>query len=113
MYSGKWLFMVIEWLKFRVTSEQRERFVQQDAEIWTTALAQYPGFLSKEVWISPDNLEEVIIVTHWQTYEQWQAIPPEDLESIEARFAEAMGSADYAIVESARYQVRKFYSQDS
>lgn len=101
--------MVIEWLKFRVSPEHRERFVQQDAEIWTIALSQYPGFLSKEVWISPDNLAEVVAVTHWQTYEQWKAIPEADLESIEARFAEAMGDAEYAIVESARYQVRKFY----
>lgn len=104
--------MVIEWLKFRVTPEQRERFVQQDAEIWTTALSQYPGFLSKEVWISPDNLSEVIAVIHWQTLEQWQTIPSEDLERIEARFAEAMGNTEYAIVESAQYQVRKFYEPE-
>lgn len=104
--------MVIEWLKFRVSPEQRERFVQQDAAIWTTALAQYPGFLSKEVWISPDNLDEVIAVTHWETYEQWKAIPPEDLERIEARFSEAMGDVEHPIVESARYQVRKFYDPE-
>jgi uncharacterized protein (TIGR03792 family) len=103
--------MVIEWLKFRVAPDQRERFVQQDAEIWTPALAQYPGFLRKEVWISPDRLSEVIAVIHWETFEQWQAIPPDVLEKVEAQFAEAMGDVDYAIVESAQYQVRKFYSQ--
>lgn len=100
--------MVIEWLKFQVTPEQRERFVQQDAEIWTRALSQYPGFISKETWISPDNLAEVVAVIRWETFEQWQSIPPEDLERIEARFAEAMGDT-YEIVESASYQVRKFY----
>lgn len=104
--------MVIEWLKFQVSPEQREWFIQQDAEIWTTALAQYPGFLSKEVWISPDNLEEVIVVAHWQTYEQWQAIPPQDLERIEAQFTEALGDVERALVESKRYQVRKFYGSD-
>lgn len=100
--------MVIEWLKFRVAPEQRERFVQQDAEIWTVALSRYPGFLNKETWISPDNLEEVVHVIRWETFEQWQAIPPDDLERIEAQFTEAMGNT-YEIVESAYYQVRKFY----
>lgn len=105
--------MVIEWLKFRVAPEQREQFIKQDAEIWTTTLSQYPGFLSKEVWISPDNLAEVIAVIHWQTYEQWQAIPPDVLERTEARFAESLGDTEYAIVESAQYQVRKFYEPDA
>lgn len=102
--------MVIEWLKFRVFPELREQFVQTDAEIWTTALSQYPGFISKEVWISPDELSEVVQVIHWETFEQWQAIPSEDLDRIEARFAEAMGHNTYELVESARYQVRKFYN---
>jgi uncharacterized protein (TIGR03792 family) len=99
--------MEIEWLKFRVAPDRREEFVQKDAEIWTAALSQYPGFISKEVWISPDNLAEVIQVIRWETFEQWQAIPPEDLEQIEARFAEAMGNS-YELLESSRYQVRKF-----
>lgn len=100
--------MVIESLKFRVTPEQRERFVQQDAAIWTRALSQYPGFLSKETWISPDNLAEVVTVIRWETFEQWQSIPSEELEHIEARFSEVMGNT-YEIVESASYQVRKVY----
>jgi uncharacterized protein (TIGR03792 family) len=98
--------MEIEWLKFRVSPEQRERFVQVDAEIWTTALSQYPGFLNKEVWISPDNLTEVVQIIRWETFEQWQAIPPDDLEQIEARFAAVMGNS-YELLESVRYQVRK------
>lgn len=100
--------MEIEWLKVRVSPELREQFVQKDAEIWTSALAKYPGFLDKEVWISPDNLAEVILVIHWQSFEQWQAIPAEELERIEAEFREAMGNT-YTLVEGSRYQVRKRY----
>lgn len=98
--------MEIEWLKFRVSPELREQFVQKDTEIWTSALSQYPGFLNKEVWISPENLAEVILVVHWASYEQWQAIPAEALQQIEAQFKQAMG-ATYTLVEGARYQVRK------
>ncbi len=99
--------MVIEWLKFTVSPELREQFVQKDAEIWTPFLAAYPGFLKKELWISPDHLEEVIIVTHWQSLEQWQAIPANALDENEARFSEAMGNT-YKLVEASKYQVRKF-----
>lgn len=99
--------MVVEWLKFRVSPDLREQFVQKDAEIWTVALSQYPGFINKEVWISPDDLSEVVTVIYWETFEQWQAIPASELEQVEARFAEVMGDT-YEMVESSRYQVRKF-----
>ncbi|MBD2000577.1 TIGR03792 family protein [Oculatella sp. FACHB-28] len=100
--------MVIEWLKFNVTPELREQFVQKDEEIWTAALSTYPGFLGKEVWISPDNLAEVIIIVRWSSFEEWQSISPEELEQIEARFNAAIGEDTHEIVESAGYQVRKF-----
>lgn len=99
--------MVIEWLKVSVAPELREQYIQKDEEIWTAALAQYPGFLSKEVWISPDRPEEVILVIRWESFEQWNAIPTDVLERVEAEFNEALGDV-YEIVESSRYQVRKF-----
>jgi uncharacterized protein (TIGR03792 family) len=98
--------MVIEWLKVRVDPDRREEYVQKDAEIWTKVLSKYPGFLSKEVWISPENLSEVILVIHWESFDKWQAIPAQELERTEAEFAQAMGRS-YALVESASYQVRK------
>ncbi|WP_414545590.1 TIGR03792 family protein [Nostoc sp. CCY0012] len=99
--------MVIELLKFKVAPEQREHYIQQDAEIWTTALAKYPGFLGKEVWINPNDPTELILIVRWATREQWKAIPVEDLQAIEAQFTQAMGES-YPIVELAEYQVRKF-----
>ncbi|MFM7424597.1 MAG: TIGR03792 family protein [Elainella sp.] len=98
--------MEIEWLKVEVQPDLREQFVQKDDEIWTAMLSQYPGFLNKEVWISPDNLSEVILVIHWASFEQWQAIPKADLDQTEAQFNAAMGDT-YKIVEGVRYQVRK------
>lgn len=100
--------MVIEWLKISVAPELRERYVQLDHEIWTAGLSQYPGFISKEVWISPDNLNEVVLIIRWETYEQWQAIPAEALAQIETAFNQALGDDRHEIVESARYQVRRF-----
>lgn len=99
--------MVIECLRFKVVPESREYFVQMDEEIWTPALAQNPGFLGKEVWINPDNLTEVMIIIRWESMAAWDSISAETLQHVEARFNEAIGDT-YAIVESSRYQVRKF-----
>jgi uncharacterized protein (TIGR03792 family) len=97
--------MVIEFLKFRVTPGTREDYLQKDAAIWTTVLAKYPGFLGKEVWINPQDSTEIIFIIRWATKEQWQAIPLEDLQAIEQKFAQAVGNT-YELVESKEYQVQ-------
>lgn len=99
--------MVIEWLKFKVTPELREKYIQIDAEIWTPFLAGYSGFLSKEVWINPNNAGEVILVIHWASREAWKSIPGDRLQQVEQQFDKAFGQP-YEMVESAEYQVRKF-----
>ncbi|KAF3884681.1 MULTISPECIES: TIGR03792 family protein [Nostocales] len=99
--------MVIELLKVKIPPEQREKFIQKDAEIWTPALAKYPGFLGKEVWINPNDAAEVVFIIRWATREQWKAIPQGDLEAIEKKFTQALGFPQ-KIVESEEYQVRKF-----
>ncbi len=99
--------MVIELLKFKMPLEQREIFIQKDAEIWTTALAKYPGFLGKEVWINPDDPQEVIMVVHWESREQWKTIPQAEMDLVEQEFDKSLGFK-YEMIESCEYQVRKF-----
>ena len=83
----------------------REKYIQLDAEIWTTALAEYPGFLSKEVWTNPHDPTEVILVIHWARGEEWKAIPQSELDEIAQRFDLALGFS-YEMVESSEYLVR-------
>ncbi|WP_017318064.1 TIGR03792 family protein [Mastigocladopsis repens] len=104
--------MIIELLKVKVPPEQREKYIQKDAEIWTAALAKHPGFLGKEVWSNPKDATEVVLVIHWATKEHWKAIPQVELEAIEQKFSEAMGKS-YPIVESSEYQVRKFPQKEA
>ncbi|MGF1537624.1 MAG: TIGR03792 family protein [Elainellaceae cyanobacterium] len=99
--------MVIEWLKFWVEEASRERFIQYDDQIWTQALAGYPGFLGKDVWISHDSLTNVITVVHWETEEAWFSIPQDELDQIEIRFSAAMGAGTYELRETKKYYVRK------
>jgi uncharacterized protein (TIGR03792 family) len=100
--------MVIEWLKFRVQPEVREKFVEQDQAIWTKALATQSGFLSKEIWINPDIPDEIILVIRWQTREQWKAIAPELLAQTEEIFKASMGKDSYEMTEAKEHHIRKF-----
>lgn len=102
--------MVVEWLKVQVAEELREAFIQKDEAIWTAALAKYPGFLGKQVWINPHKPEEVILVIHWANLEAWKSIPAEVVEATEKQFSEQMGADTYKLVEGAEYHVRKFPS---
>lgn len=99
--------MVIEWLKFQVPQEVREKFIQKDNEIWTAYLSKQKGFLGKEVWINPKSPTEVVLVVHWASREDWSAVPKEGLDKTEQLFSQAMGTS-YPITEAGEYQVRKF-----
>jgi uncharacterized protein (TIGR03792 family) len=100
----------IELLKFKVPPARREEYIHKDAEIWTAALANYPGFLGKQVWLNPKDPTQVILVIHWQTQKQWQAIPQAELNAIEQKFRQELGF-NWEMVETAEYQVRKISPQ--
>lgn len=100
--------MVIEWLKFQVSETLRETFIQKDEEIWTVALAKYPGFMGKEVWITSDKPNEVVFVIQWESMNAWKSVPAETLEATEKAFSQQVGEGTYKIVESNAYQLRKF-----
>ncbi|MBC7971292.1 MAG: TIGR03792 family protein [Verrucomicrobia bacterium] len=100
--------MVIEWLKIQVIPELREKYIQKDDEIWTTALSKFPGYLGKQVWIDPKNADKVVLVIQWASREAWKAVPSKDLEATEMEFARQMGKNTYKIIEEGEYQVRKF-----
>ncbi len=101
--------MVIEWLTFAIDPDSRETFIRLDKEIWTAALSQYPGFIAKEVWISPDLLDQVAVVIRWQTREQWKAIPQDVLDAVQEQFDEA-ANFSHRMIDSREYQVRRYPS---
>lgn len=100
--------MIIEWLKFQVPEALRESFIQIDEEIWTTALAKYPGFMGKEVWLSMEAPDQVVCVIQWERMDAWKSIPADVLEATEQQFAQKMGANSYKLIETGAYQLRKF-----
>ena len=104
--------MIIEWLRFRVKEESREKFIHQDRLIWTEFLSTIPGFLGKEVWLEPKAPNTVVFVIRWRTRSAWKSIPRQDLKRIDDHFAAVMEilGIKYQSVGGAEYQIRKFPS---
>jgi uncharacterized protein (TIGR03792 family) len=69
--------MIVEILYLNVTPSERPEWLAKDAEVWTHFLAQQPGFVRKEVWITDDRSEELIIAVWWNSFEDFQAVTPE------------------------------------
>lgn len=101
--------MIIEWLKFEVALESKQKFIEFDEKIWTQFLGSYPGYLGKEVWLNPFVDKEIIVLVRWNSREQWKVIPEAIVQETEAKFAAAVGKNNYRILESGEYQVRKFH----
>ena len=98
--------MMIEWLKARVPIDLKSRYLQLDAEIWTPVLAQCPGFLGKQVWTSPEDPTEVVLVMQWASRSQWKAIPIDLLRETEQQFVQALG-VSVPFVETREYEVAR------
>ncbi len=97
--------MVIEWLKFRVAERSRAKFLEKDAEIWTSALIKYHGFMNKEVWLNPSKNDEIVFIIRWQSREDWAAVPADVLQQTEAAFSLAMGDDKYEMLEASEYRI--------
>ena len=97
--------MVIELLKVEIAAKHQEKYLQLDREIWTKAIAQFPGFIDKEVWRNPHAPTEVILIIRWRTRQEWKAVSVELLEEVERQFVLKMGNIPHKIVASTEYQV--------
>ena len=83
--------VAVEWLEFQVPRDRQAFFVEKDTEIWTPFLAQYPGFLNKEILVRDDRPNTLVIIIRWASREQWKAIPEKLLAETAKRFDRAVG----------------------
>ena len=97
---------VIEHLSFNVKADRVEEFIELDQKIWTTRLAQFDGFISKEVWTDEYKPGEVILIICWDSFEAWKSIPEEVLNETMAKFDEAFGAEDYKLVQELHQEKR-------
>ncbi|MFN3266790.1 MAG: TIGR03792 family protein [Deinococcales bacterium] len=76
--------MVVEFLRFAVSPEDRATFLEADAAIWTAALSRYPGFIAKETWIDQET-GHVVTMIRWQDLNSWKSIPQSELDALDAK----------------------------
>ena len=81
---------VIELLRTRVPVEKQEEFLARDAAVWTPALANHDGFISKECWISLDEPDLVTMVIHWNSLAQWQSFPADLLTELDRQMGDLL-----------------------
>ena len=94
--------MVIEELTLTMPPSRVETFLARDGEVWTTFLALQPGFCGKEVWLPSDRPGTVVFIIRWETLEQWKAITPAQVQTVEAGMgelaADSLECRDYVVV---------------
>ncbi|MGL6098926.1 MAG: TIGR03792 family protein [Fusobacteriaceae bacterium] len=88
----------IEELIFKVNSEDIQKFIEIDYEIWTKELSKNISFIRKEVWLSETNPGEIKTVIYWDSYENWKSIDHDSLVETGKLFDEKMGETKYSFV---------------
>jgi uncharacterized protein (TIGR03792 family) len=100
--------MAVEHLLFKVKPELVDKFIELDHEIWTKQLSQYPGFVSKEVWVSKSVPGEVATIIYWSDINLWKAIDHHELIETDKKFTEAIGEGN-AELYKAWHEESQFY----
>lgn len=76
---------VVEVLRIETPEGCRQEFLARDAEVWTPALARHEGFLSKDVWVSLDNPNQVTLVIRWESLAKWKTFSAERCRQLDAQ----------------------------
>ncbi len=79
--------MVIEFLTFAVTPDERVEWMEVEERTWSRFLERQPGFVRKQLWVDVDDDQHVHALIEWESLDQWKAIPHDELAAVD----EAMG----------------------
>jgi uncharacterized protein (TIGR03792 family) len=79
---------VVEHLRLKVPSASRQAWLEAELETWDPWLRSQPGFLGRDLLWDPAH-EEGILMIHWSSRDQWDAIPPQEIERVQKRFEQA------------------------
>ena len=79
--------MVIEFLTFAVTPDERVEWMEVEERTWSRFLERQPGFVRKQLWVDVDDDQHVHAMIEWESLDQWKAIPHDELAAVD----EAMG----------------------
>ncbi|MFO8239103.1 MAG: TIGR03792 family protein [Prochlorococcaceae cyanobacterium] len=77
--------VVVEQLRLRVPTEQRQAWLEAERGSWEPFLARQDGFLGRELFWDPAR-QEALLLIRWASRAQWQAIPAAELQQVQERF---------------------------
>ncbi|MCR9254408.1 MAG: TIGR03792 family protein [bacterium] len=89
----------VEYLVFEVNPSKVKEFTQLEHEIWSQMLSEYPGFISKEIWLNEDKPSEVTVIIYWESVKLWKSVPEDAIMGSIRKFDEAIGAENYKLVE--------------
>jgi len=76
---------VVEHLRLKVPAAARQAWLEAEQGSWEPWLQRQAGFLGRQLLWDPER-EEGTLLIHWASREQWQAIPPAEVERVQRRF---------------------------
>ncbi len=77
--------MTVEILEFEVAPGRRSEFIRQNEKTWTPALRQRPGFLGREILVSAEDEDLVVILIRWSTRQAVEAFPEREEEALDEK----------------------------
>lgn len=89
----------VEYLVFEVNPSKVKEFTQLEHEIWSQMLSEYPGFISKEIWLNEYKPSEVTVIIYWESIKLWKSVPEDAIMESIRKFDEAIGAENYKLVE--------------
>ena len=79
--------MVVEFLTFEVDPAERDQWLAVEEKNWSRYLESRHGFVDKEMWVDDNDPGRVCAVIRWASQQAWDAVPADDVRSVD----EAMG----------------------
>lgn len=100
----------VEQLVFKIDPESLERCLELDHKIWTCGLASQPGFAGKEVWLDPNNPDQITYTIYWDSLEQWKAIDNDYLCTLQKEFDEAFAPYSCVLIRELHHEQQWYRS---
>jgi uncharacterized protein (TIGR03792 family) len=76
--------VVIEFLTFRISLDERPDWMEIDEAIWSRFLERQDGFVRKQIWVDVDDPDHVHAMIEWESLDQWKSIPHDELAAVDA-----------------------------
>ncbi len=76
---------IIEHLRVHVPEQDREAWLTAEKGSWGPWLDKKNGFLGRQLFWDKETQEAILLIS-WASYDQWKAIPQEEIDAVQLQF---------------------------